>query len=181
MLEHEPDKAKLLLNVLFNHYDRLLVIGNGIGLNLGGIGTGSGDVLEHFLNLGFGVVHVNVADDDQCLVVGAIPLVVVVTQHLIGEVVHDIHRADHIALGILRAGEQVLQLAVAHAFVGIAAQSPLLVDDTALLVNFLVGEQQAVAPIFEHEQARIQRTLAGRGHVVDVIDGLSEIGIGIHV
>ena len=54
-------------------------------------------------------------------------------------------------------------------------------DHAALLVNLLVGEQQAVAPILEHEQARVEGALASGGHVVDVIDGLGEVGVGIHI
>ena len=101
MLEHELDEAELLLHVLLDDDDGLVGVRYRIGFHLGGIRTGCGDVLEHLLDLGLGVVHVNVAHDDQGLVVGAIPLVVVVAQHLIGEVVHDVHRADYVALGIL--------------------------------------------------------------------------------
>ena len=181
MLEHETDIAELLLNILVNHNNGLVVVGNGIRFNHGSVGAGGGNVLEEFLDFGLDVVHVNVAYNDQRLVIGAVPLVIVVAQHLIGEIVHDVHRTDDIALGILRTTEKVLQLAVAHALAGIAAQAPLLMDDTALLVDFLVGEQQAVTPVLEDEHARVYRSLAGSGYVVNDVDGLGKIGIGIVV
>ena len=181
MLEHETDIAELLLNILVNHNNGLIVVGNGISFNHGSVGAGGGNVLEELLDFGLNVVHVNVAHNDQRLVIGAVPLVIVVAQHLIGEIVHDVHRTDDITLGILRATEKVLQLAVAHALAGIASQAPLLMDDTALLVDFLVGEQQAVAPVLEDEHARVYRSLACGGYVVNDIDGLGKISIGIVV
>ena len=92
MLEHELHDAKLLLHILLDHDDGLVVVRHGIGLDLGGIGAGSGDVLEHLADLGLGVIHVHITHDDQSLVVGTVPLVIVIAQHLVGEVVHYVHR-----------------------------------------------------------------------------------------
>ena len=180
VLEHQLHGAGLLLLVLVNDNDGFLVVGNGLVNHLGGVGVEFA-VLEQFLDLCLDVIDIHVTHDDQGLVVGTIPLVVIVAQFLIGETVHHAHQADGHAAAILRIGIQCLELAFHHALIGAAAQSPLLVDDTALLVDFLVGEQQAVAPVLENEQTRVNGALARAGHVVDVIHGLGDAGVGIQV
>ena len=54
-------------------------------------------------------------------------------------------------------------------------------NDTALLVDLLIGEQQAMAPILEDEHTRVYRPLTCGGYVVNDIDSLGKIGIGIIV
>ena len=100
MLEHEIDVTELLLHILINRNDGFIIIRNRVGFNLGSIGTRGGDILKQLANFGLGVVHVNVTHDDQRLVVGAIPFVIVVAQHLIGEIIDHVHRADYVTLGV---------------------------------------------------------------------------------
>ena len=53
------------------------------------------------------MVHVDVSDDDDRLEIGAVPLVVVAAEGVVGEVHHDIHRADRHTMSvavILREG-----------------------------------------------------------------------------
>ena len=181
MLVHGKNHTGGLLLVLINDKDGLLVVGHGVVFNLSCIGGRGGDVLEHLLDFTFHVIHVHVTHDDQRLVVGTIPLVVIVAQHLIGEVVNDVHQADNHALAVLRAREDVLQLTGVHALLGVGGLAPLLMDDAALLVDVLVLEQQAVAPVLEDEQAGVEGTLARAGHVVDIIYGVGEARSGIQV
>ena len=180
MLEHVGNLAILLLLVLVDDDNGLLVVGHGLIHYLSGVGIQHA-VLKQVLDLGLDVVHVHVTHDDEGLVVGTIPLVVVVAQHLVGEVVHNLHQTDGHALAVLRTRVEGLELVLEHALLGAAAQTPLLVDDATLLVDLLVGEQQTVAPVLEDQQARVDSALAGAGHVVDVIDGLGNAGIGIQV
>ena len=180
MLEDDLSAVDLLLLVLVDDDDSRLVVGHGLLNHLCGVGIEFA-VLEELLDLGLDVVHIHVTHDDQGLVVGTIPLVVVVTQLLVGKVINHAHQADGQALAELGIGVQGFQLALEHAHLCALAQTPLLVDHTALLVDLLVGEQQTVAPVLEDEQARIDGTLARAGHVVDVIDGLGNAGVGIQV
>ena len=152
VLEHDGYLTVLLFFILINNDDGILVVGNFLVNHLGCIGTGGGNILEELLDLCLDVINVNITHDYQGLVVGTIPLVVVVTQLIILEVVNDIHQADGQTLAILRVGEQCLELALQHTHLGTLSQSPLLMDDTALLVDLLVGEQQAAAPVLEDEQ-----------------------------
>ena len=181
MLEHHHYLAVLLLLVLVDDDNGLLVVGNGLVNNLSGIGIRSGQALEELLDLGLDVVNIHITHDNQSLVVGTIPLVVVVTQLVVLEVVHHAHQTDGHALAVLRTRVQRLELVLEHALLGAAAQAPLLVDHAALLVDLLVGEQQAVTPVLEDQQARVDSALAGAGHVVDVVNGLGNAGIGVQV
>ena len=181
MLEVQLNNTELLFHILVDGNDRLVVVGDGEWHHLGCIGSGRGNVLEQVLDFGLDIVHVDVTNNDQRLVVGAVPLIVVVAKHLIGEIIHYVHRTDDVALGILRAREQGLHLAAAHAVVGIATQAPLLVDHAALLVNLLIGEQQTVAPVLKDEHARVHYTLVGGWHIADDVNGLGVIGVGVVV
>ena len=64
-----------------------------------------GDVGEGLLDLCLYLIHVDIADDHQSLLVWAVPLLVVVSEHLIGEVTDDLHLADRHALTVLITGE----------------------------------------------------------------------------
>ena len=62
---------------------------------------------EGLLDLRLYMVHVDVSDDDDRLEIGAVPLVVVAAEGIVGEVHHDIHRADRHTMSvavILREG-----------------------------------------------------------------------------
>ena len=180
VLEHHGHLAVLLLLVLVDNDDGLVIVGHGLVNNLCGIGIQC-HALEQLLDLGLDVVNIHITNDNQSLVVGTIPLVVVVAQLVVLEAVNHAHQTDGHAAAVLRAGIQRLELVLEHALLGAAAQAPLLVDHTTLLVNLLVGEQQTGAPVLEDEQTRVDSALARAGHVVDVIDGLGNAGIGVQV
>ena len=52
---------------------------------------------------------------------------------------------------------------------------------TALLVDLLGVESESVGPVAKDEQARVERLLAGGGHVVDVIHRTVDAGKCVEV
>ena len=181
MLEHDGHLAVLLFLVLVDDDDGGLVVRNGLVNHLCSVGVRSGKALEELLDLGLDVVNIHITDDNQSLIVRTVPLVVVVAQLVVLEVVNNVHQTDGQALAILRAGEQRFELTLEHTHFGTLAQTPLLMDNAALLVNLLVGEQQTAAPVLENQQTRVDGALASAGHVVDVIHGLGNARVGVQV
>ena len=181
VLVHELHYAVLLLLVFVDHDDGLVVVGHGLLGHLGSVFGRCGNRAEELLDLVDGVGHVDVAHHDDGLVVGTIPLVVVVAQLLVLEAVDHAHQAYGHALAILGAGIERLEVALKHALARGEAHAPLLVYHAALLVDFLVLEQQAIAPVLEDEQARVEGTLAAAGHVADVVHRLVDAGVGVQV
>ena len=64
----------------------------------------------------------------------------------------------------------------------VGAHTPLLVDDPALVVDVLVGEQQSVGPVVKNPETGVDgRRNGGHRHIVDVVNGLIEAGLGVQV
>ena len=150
VLVHEQELHYLLLLVRRDGDERFLVVGHG-EVRAGCGGFGHTDGAEHFLYLALDAVGVNVAHHNDALQVGAVPLLVVVAQGLVGEVVHHLHGADGQAVGILAVFEEHGEHFFVHAHHGSHAGAPLLVDDAALLVNLLRVEGQGVGPVVQDE------------------------------
>ena len=55
---------------------------------------------EGLLDLRLDVVHIDISDDDDRLEIGAVPLVVVAAEGIVGEVHHYVHRADWQAVSV---------------------------------------------------------------------------------
>ena len=127
------------------------------------------------------MVYIHIADDDDALIVGTVPLLIVVAEVLIREIVDNAHQADRHTVSVLGVGIELRQYVVINPHDRAAAQLPFLVDDPAFLVDFLVGKRQAVRPVLEDQQAGVECALAGRRHVADTVDGLVDAGIGIQV
>ena len=144
--------GRLLLVLLYGD-NHPLIVGNGIVDALGRM-LRHGNLREKRLHLLLNLVDVDVAYYNDGLQVGAIPLLVVVAQVLIGKVVDNLHRADGQAVLILGTlvdgGHGVLHQPL-HGHAGTAI-APLLVYHATLLVYLLVFEQDVVAPVVEHEQ-----------------------------
>ena len=182
MLPEEEGLGVRELLVGSHAHDGLVVVFHLHIVALGRI-DGLGDGAEDVLDLGFDFVHVDVADHHDALVVRAVPFLIVVAQHLVREVVHDLHQADRQALAIfvvVRIDHRQDLLVETH--LGVLAAAPLFVDHAALAVDVSRVEQQAVGPVVEDPQAGVHgaRDL-GHGHVVDVIDGFVDAGIGVQV
>ena len=100
MLHEDEDYRHLLLLVLLANIDSLLVVGHWLVDNLGSV-LRNNDAAEELLYLCLYVVNINVADNDDSLVVWTVPLVVVVAKSLWLEVVNNLHQTDRHALSVL--------------------------------------------------------------------------------
>ena len=141
MLHHQVDRRRRIFLVLVDDDDRLSVVGHGLVNQLGLVGRVL-DVAEEFLDLSLRAVDIYVADDDESLMIGVIPFMIVVDQLFALEVVDDRHQSDRIAYAIFRSWIELGQVALKHTAGRRGAQTPLLVDDTTLLVDLTLLKRQ---------------------------------------
>ena len=171
----------LLLVALYVHNHRVVVVHGEVFAGSGILRHGDGrkQLLDFLLHL----VHVHVTHHDDGLQVRTVPLVVVVAQVVIGEVVHDVHRTDGQAVLILRTLIDFWHGLLHQSADGLAgpACAPFLMNHATLLVYLLVLQQQVVAPVVQDEQTRVSDTLTLQGHCRDVIYRLVDARIGIQV
>ena len=158
----------------------LLVVGNSLWHHLGSIWIHL-DTGKEFLDLCLHVVNINVAHYDDSLVVRAIPPMVVGTQGLGLEAVDDRHQTDGQTHTILGTGIYLRQGTLQHALRRTLAQSPLVVHHVAFLVYLVCFQQQAVRPVLQYQQARVECCGTLGRYVTDTINGLVDRGIGIQV
>ena len=171
-----------LFAILFYGHNHAFIVGHGVIGALGWV-LGHGNGREQLLNLGLDGVYVDVAHHHNGLQVGAIPLVVIVFEVLIGKVVNDVHRAYGHAVFVFRALKNGgLQLFV-HALRGHfrPARAPFFVYHAAFFVYLLILQQQVVAPIVEDEQHRVDHGRAFQRHLRDVVHRFVDAGVGIEV
>ena len=166
------------LILVYNIY-RLGVIGYGICLIGSGIG-GHLQVGEGGFNLLLHLVHIKVAHYYYALQVGTVPFLIISSERGGTKAVDDREQADGHAVAVLGAGVKLRQLALQYALHGRGAQTPLLVDHTALLVDLLGVEQQFAGPVAQDEQTAVHIGAAD-GHIVDVVDCLVGRGVSIDV
>ena len=140
-LEHDRDGGRGLFLVLVDDVDGLRVVGHGVGLILRGVGR-HGHGTEDLLHLGFDLCGVDVAHDHHALQVGTIPLLVVGAEEIGFEVVDDRHQTDGKAITVFATGIEFGQAALENAHGGAGTHAPLLVNDTAFFVDFLLLEEQ---------------------------------------
>ena len=171
VLHENQNLAILHLLVLLDGIDGLGIVGHGLINHLGGVGINLAvfpEVLDDLL----AVVHINITHDDDGLVVGTIPLVVIVAQHLRVTAVDDAHQTDGQTLAVFRTwiqtGKEFLDDALRRTF----AQLPFLMDDTALFLNLLTLQRKTVRPVFQHEDTRVECRHTLRWHVTDAIHRL---------
>ena len=142
-----------LFLILLDGDNHLVIVGHGVIDALSRIHR-LGNQREKSLDFLLHLIDVNVAYHHDGLQVGTIPLLIVVAQVLIRKVVDDVHRTDGQTVLILGAlvdgGHGVLHQPL-HGHAGTTG-APLLVNDTTLLVNLLVFQQDVVAPVVEHQQ-----------------------------
>ena len=177
--EHDRDGSRGLLLVLVDDVDGLRIVGHGVGLILRGVG-GHGHGTENLLHLGFDLCGVDVAHDHHALQVGTIPLLIIGTEKFGFEVVDDRHQTDGKTMAVLATGIEFGQTALENAHRGAGTHAPLLVNDTALFVDFLLLEEQTARPVGKNVKAGVD-VVAGDGHVVNVVDGFVGRGVGIEV
>ena len=180
MLEVYIDACRGSLFVATYYVDGLDIVGNSVIDAFGRI-LGHLDGREELFDAGFHLVYVDVTDNDDSLIVGAIPFVVVVAQVLVGEVHHYFHRTDRQTVGILASCKHLGQDFLYDAPVGVVAGTPLFVYHTALAVYLIVFEQDGARPVVQYEEAGVYQSGVGRGYVRYAIYRLVESGVGIDV
>ena len=180
-LEHDGCHHAGELLVRADEDERLLVVGHRELFANSGIGRCGSNIGKHRLQLLLDFIGVNVAHNNQSLQVWTIPFAVIAAESLIGEVLHDLHRADGHAVGILAVLADKGQSFFYETQLGAAAHTPLLFDDAALLVDFLVLEQQVVAPVVQDEQTGIDGSDCLDIHIIYIIYSLVEGRIGVEV
>ncbi len=99
-LHREHEDGVLLLLVLLGYVDGLLIVGYRLVDYLGCIGRHH-DVAEHLLDQVLRIVHIDVTHDDDTLVVGTIPFLIIGDEFLGLEVVHDLHLTDRHTVAVL--------------------------------------------------------------------------------
>ena len=139
VLHHQVNRGRRIFLVLVDDDDRLGVVGHGLVNKFGFVGRVF-DVAEEFLDLSFSVVDIYVADDDESLMVGVIPFMIVVDKLFSLEIVDDRHQTDRVAHTIFRSGVELGQVALKHTAGRRSAHTPLLMDDTTLLVDLALLE-----------------------------------------
>ena len=180
MLEVDAEAGVVHLFVLTYIDEGFLVVGHGEVDPFCRI-DGCRDVGEGLFDFLFYRVHVDVAHDDDALQVGTVPLVVVVADGLVGEVVDDVDAADGHTVGVLGVGvHHGLRFRVEAHDAAVTA-APLFVDDAAFLVYLLVFQQYGVAPVVQDEEAGVHDILVFGRHVADVIHRFVHTGIGVQV
>ena len=131
---------------------------------------------DRLLHLG----GVEVADGDDRLEVGPIPVAVEPRDLAVREAFEHLHRADRDALGVPRALEQDRELLVLHPGARAAPPAPLLDHDAALLVDLLAVERDAAGPVLQDLEAALE-DLGVVGRDLQHVDGLVEAGVGVEV
>ena len=150
-----------LLLILLDVDNHLVVIGYWIVDTLGSL-LWHWDRREDFLDYLLHLINVEIANNDDGLQIGAIPLLIVVAQVIIREVVYNVHRADRHAVFVLGTFINLWHSLLHKALNGHSGTTcaPLLVDDTTLLVDLGILKQQIVAPIVQNQQTRVDYAFA---------------------
>ena len=112
LYEHLNEIDSLLL-VLVNYNDWLSVVGHCLGNNRCGV-LWHLDRAEHILNLLLYIINVDITYNDDSLIVRTIPLLIVVAQLLILEIVNHRHQTDGVSHSILTSRIDSRQIALKH-------------------------------------------------------------------
>ena len=180
MLHEKRDARLLTFLVLVDDNDRLCVVGHGL-IDEGSLVGGVLDATEELLDLSLGLVDIDVTDDDNSLVIGVIPFVVIVDELLTLEVVDDGHQTNRITSSVLRARVEFLEVTLEHTALCGSTETPLLVDDAALFVDLALLQGEAAGPVAEDEQTGVECGDRVCRHVVNVVHCLVDGGVGIEV
>ena len=171
MLDENVYITGTIFFVLVDDDDRLCIVWNHLIDNrLYHIGILDGT--EELLNLCLCPFDINVAHNNDSLIGGMIPFLIIVAQLLRLEVVHHAHQTDGIAKTVLAARIESWKVSLEHTTAGRCAHAPLFVNHATLLVNLCRVENQSVSPVVENEQTTVKHSHACCRHIADTIDGL---------
>ena len=127
------------------------------------------------------MVDVDITHNDDSLVVRTVPFMVIVAEFLVLEVVNDRHKTYRQTHTILRTGVQLGQYTLEDTLCGGRTELPLLVDDTAFLVDFLSVEGQSVRPVLKDEDTGVDGTLSCCRYIAHAVYRLVDARVGIEV
>ena len=168
MLHEDEEERQLHLLVLTYYIYSLVVVGHLFGHHLGGIGRCL-DGREQFLDFLFRAVDVDVANDDDALVLRIVPFAVVVAERFGVTAVDNLHQSDGEALAVFASRIELGQHGLDDFLLSHDAHAILIVHDVTLLVDGFRRQRQSVRPVFQHEQTRVECRDACRRHVGDEI------------
>ena len=175
----ENNRLFLVFLDVDNH---LLIVGHRI-INTFGCLLRHWDRRENLLDFLLHLINIDIAHNNYCLQVRAIPLLIIVAQVLIREVVYDVHRADRhtvFVLGsLINLGHSLLHESL-NGHTGTTC-APLFVNNTTLLIDFGILKQQIVTPVMQNQQTRVDNALALQWGRTYVINRLVYRGIGIEI
>ncbi len=158
----------------------LLVVWNGIDHPRFGIDAFRNVGKETF-QAGFHCRWVNVAEDNDRLLVRTIEIVVISTHFIGREMVQHFRRSDNVMRGIFAVVVEIgVQLAL-HALREVHSLAPLFEDDLALDFHFIGTELQESRPVVKYEQAGVYQSPVCRRDAVDVVDRLIGSRVGIQI
>ena len=182
-LHHQGEIDRWLLIVGTVEDYHVLIVTDGVVYALSGIGSRRRYVGKGLPYLVFYLVNVDVTHYNDGLQVGAIPLLIVVTQHFVVKGVHDFNVAYGQTVLILTAGIYHWRSIFHHALhcLSGAPCAPLLAYHSAFLVYLLTAKQERMAPVVEYQQAGITHSLLCHWGIGDVIYRLVDRGICIEV
>ena len=123
-------------------------------------------------NLCFNLVHINIADYDNRLIVRTIPFVVISTECIILKIIDNRCITNDIAFAVLGVRIKFCANDVAHTTSGIVTSAPFFANHTTLCINLFRQKEQAASPIVHHQQRRVNDSLADGRHVRQTINGL---------
>ena len=180
-LDEELHARTLHFGVGVDADDRLLVVGHDDHLLLGGVGRRGGNVGHQRLEPGFRGLGVQIADDDDRLVVGAVPFLVEALQRVVLEALQPVEVTDQVAVLVARALAQSLQQLHRRTPRSAVARAQLLHDDAALGVDLLGPERDEVRPVVQDQHGRVDDSLARGRDVRNVVNRLVPARTGVEV
>ena len=147
------------------------------------LGTGTGILngfaaVEVFVDFGFHGVDVDVANNDDGLEVGTIPIVVEAGDDRAFEGADDFFKADGETVGIFGAFEHDGPSGFAEAFLGTETATPLFEDDATLVFDFVLFKEELGSPAVEDFETHLDKLFVV-GREFDVVDGFVEGGPGV--
>ena len=114
MLHAQRYTGSLFLFIFINNNNGLSIIGYKLIYN-GSFVHWVLDITEKLFDLRLNLVHIDIAYDNQSLMIGVIPLVIIVDKFLAFEVVYHTHQANRVAQTIFTARIERGKIAFKHA------------------------------------------------------------------
>ena len=137
------------------------------------------DGRENFFDFAFDVFRVDVADNDDSLIVGTIPSFIIIAESLRCEIVDHFHGTDRQTFAIAVVGIHHRKKVFEDTHLAGHRATPFLMDYAAFLVDFFRVEKKTVGPVVKNQEAGILDTFAGDGYRRNVVNSFVDRCVGI--